>query len=208
MSSAAFSYPAYVALRAQSHVLGDLLAFESTYMNATIHMQAQRVQVEMVSGNYYSVLGVQAQRGRTIQASDEQGPGTGAVVVISDGLWERAFNRSPSVIGEMVKVNDAPLTIIGVTPPGFTGAKDVQQSPQLFIPMSMQPLVRPMTVKAARLASTGQPYPDALSDPDLWWVNIMGRTQAGMSDSTAQATLDGELGAMVRTTIRAKTFRG
>jgi len=58
-------------------VLGDLLAFESTYMNATIHMQAQRVQVEMVSGNYYSVLGVQAQRGRTIQASDEQGPGTG-----------------------------------------------------------------------------------------------------------------------------------
>jgi len=75
--------------------------------------------------------------------------------VISDGLWERAFNRSPSVIGEMVKVNDAPLTIIGVNPPGFTGAKDVQQSPQLFIPMSMQPLVRPMTVKAARLASTG-----------------------------------------------------
>ena len=204
MSSAAFSYPAYVALRAQRHVLGDLLAFESTYMNATIHMQAQRVQVEMVSGNYYSVLGVQAQLGRTIQASDEQGPGTGAVVDISDGLWERAFNRSPSVIGETVKVNDAPLTIVGVNPPGFTGAKDVQQSPQLFIPMSMQPLVRPMTVKAARLASTGQPYPDALSDPDLWWVNIMGRTQPGVSDAAAQAELDGELGAIVRDTMRVR----
>jgi len=99
--------------------------------------------------------------------------------VISDGLWERAFNRSPSVIGEMVKVNDAPLTIIGCEPPGFTGAKDVQQSPQLFIPMSMQPLVRPMTVEGGATRQYWQPYPDALSDPDLWWVNIMAARRQG-----------------------------
>jgi len=194
VTSAVFSYPAYQQLRADSRVLGDLFAFKSTYMNATIHMQAVRVQAEMVSGNYYSVLGVRTQLGRTIQPSDDESPGRGPVVVISDSLWEREFARSPSVLGETIKVNGAPLTVIGVNSRDFTGAKNVQQSPDLFIPLTMQPLVQPRSDGGSWLAS-----------PEQWWVSIMGRAQPGVSDAAAQATLDSELSAIVRATMPVRT---
>jgi len=193
VTSAAFSYPVYEQLRAESHVLGDLFAFKSTYMNATIGTQALRVSTEMVSGNYYSVLGVQAQLGRVIQPSDDAAPGRGPVVVISDSFWERAFGRSPSVLGETIKVNGAPLTVVGVNPKGFTGAKNVQQSPDLFVPLTMQPLVQPR--------SDGGSW---LSSPEQWWVNIMGRAQHGVSDRSAQASLDGELSEVVRATMAVR----
>ena len=201
VSSSVFSYPAYQQLRAGKPVLGDLIAFQRMYMNATIDGHAQRVQAELVSGNYYAVLGVRMQVGRPIQPSDDQVAGRGAVAIISDGLWERQFGRSPSVVGETIKLNDVPLTIIGVNPGGFTGAKDVQLSPDVLIPVSMQPLVHPITVKAARMANGGQSYPDALADPDYWWLNIMGRAQPGVTDAGAQATLDGELSAFVRSAM-------
>ena len=190
LASSAFSYPGYQQLKSQSRVLGDLIAFKSTFMNATIARQAQRVQAEMVSGNYFPVLGVRAQLGRLIQPSDDAQPGSGAVVVISDSLWERDFNRSPAAIGESIKVNDAPLTIVGVTFKGFTGAKNVQQSPDLFIPLTMQPVVQ--------LSSGGG---SLLNKPEQWWVNIMGRAQPGVPDAAAQSMLDGELSAIVRATM-------
>jgi len=71
VTSPVFSYPAYQLLRARNSVLGDLLAFRETGMNATIGQDAQRVLVEMVSGNYYPVLGVQPQLGRAIGPSDD-----------------------------------------------------------------------------------------------------------------------------------------
>ena len=193
VTSSVFSYPGYQQLRSQSNVLGDLFAFKNTYMNVTIRMQAERVQVEMVSGNYYAVLGVRPQLGRLIQASDDAAPGQGAVVVISDELWDRAYNRSPAVLGETIKVNDAPLTIIGVNPRGFTGAKNVQRSAELFIPIAMQPLVQPR--------SGGGSY---LNNPEQWWVNVMGRAQPGVSDTAAQAVLDGKLSGIVRATMTVR----
>jgi len=190
VSSSAFSYPGYQALRSQSQALGDLLAFKNTDMNVTIRQQAQRLQTELVSGNYYQVLGVQAQLGRLIQPTDDAGPGQGPVVVISDGLWEREFGRSPLVLGQIIKANDTQLTIIGVNPKGFTGAKNVQQSPELFIPLTMQPLVLPNSGDRSWL-----------SNPTVWWVNIMGRAQPGTSDQAAQAALGGLLTAIVRATM-------
>jgi predicted permease len=188
-SSSVFSFPAYQQLRAQTAVLGDLFAFKQTYMNATIHLQAMRVRVEMVSGNYYSALGVQPQLGRLIESSDDH-TGQGSVVVISDGLWERQFNRSASVLGETIRVNGVPLTIIGVSPRGFSGLKDVQYAPDLFVPLTMQPLVQPR--------SDGGSW---LNSPTQWWVNIMGRMQPGTTETAAQAALDGQLGAIVRSTM-------
>jgi len=200
-ASTSFSYPAYRELHAQNRSMGDLFAFKVTGMNATIRQEAQRVQTEMVSGNYYGELGVRPQLGRPIQPSDDAAPGQGAVAMISDGLWQRVFAHSPSVVGETIKLNDIVFTIIGVNPKGFTGAKNVQQSPDIFVPLAMQPLVHPLTVKAARLANAGQSYPDALSDPDDWWVNVMGRARPDVSDATSQAALGGQLNAIVRSTM-------
>jgi predicted permease len=208
VTSTSFSYPAYRLLRDQNHSLEDLFAFKLTGMNATVHNDAQRVQTEMVSGNYYSALDVRPQLGRAIQPSDDAAHGQGAVAVISDSFWERMFNRSPSALGEVIKLNDTPLTIIGVNPKGFTGAKNVQQSPDIFVPLSMQPLVHPVTTKAATLANGGIAYSDALGDPNFWWVNVMGHKRQGVSDATAQAVLNGQLAAIVRGTMPVRKNEG
>ena len=116
-----FSYPVYEHLRAQNTVLGDLLAFHATAANATVGDNAERVLLHEVSGNYYEVLGVRAQIGREIRPSDDM-PGSPAVAMISDAFWNREFARSPAAIGRSIKINDVPVTIIGVNPKGFTGA--------------------------------------------------------------------------------------
>jgi predicted permease len=190
VTSTAFSYPAYQQLRAQNQSLGDLFAFKRTGMNATIRGEAQRVDTEMVSGNYYEQLGVQPQLGRAILPSDDRLPSQGAVAVISDGLWKRAFGASPAVLGQTIKLNDAVMTIVGVNPKGFTGARSVMKSPDVFVPLSMQPLIDPHTSSGSLLASTRE-----------WWVNVMGRAKPGVSDAAAQAALDGQLGAIVRGTM-------
>jgi predicted permease len=190
VTSSSFSYPAYLQLRANNHVMQDLFAFKETGMNATIGGNAQQAQVEMVSGNYYSVLDVRPALGRAIMPSDDAVPGQGAVAVISQGLWERAFGSSPSAVGQVIKLNEVPLTVIGVNPRGFTGAKGTQQSPDIFVPMAMQPLVSPHG-----------DYGSLLVDTKEWWVNVMARVKPGVPDATAQTALDGQLNAVVRATM-------
>ena len=162
-------------------------------MNATIHGSAERVDNEMVSGNYYAQLGVVPVLGRGIVPADDAKPYAGAVAVISYGLWERDYGRSPDVLGQTIRVNDTPVIIVGVNPKGFTSAADVQSAPDVFLPLSMQPHVSPKPRKL-------QP----ILDPDLWWVNIMGRTKPGVPDVTAQAALDTQLAAAVRGTMTVK----
>ena len=191
--SSVFSYPVFQQLRANNRVLEDLFAFKNDSMNATIRGTAERVNSEMVSGNYYTQLGVVPVLGRGITLADNANPYAGAVAVISYGLWERDYGRSPDVLGQTIRVNDTPMIIVGVNPKGFTSAADVQSSPDVFLPLSMQPHVSPKPRKL-------QP----ILDPDLWWVNIMGRTKPGVPDVTAQAALDTQLAAAVRGTMTVK----
>jgi predicted permease len=189
-----FSYPVYEQLKAENRVLDDLFAFKDTGMNATIRGEAQRVQTEMVSGNYYEGLGVRAQLGRSIQPSDDSAPGQGAVAVISYRLWERAFGRSPAALGQIIKLNDVPLTIVGVNPRGFTGAGSTLSSPDVFVPLAMQPLVAPVILY-------GSDEPSLLASTSEWWLNVMGRVKPGVSEAQAQAALNTQLAAIVRATM-------
>jgi predicted permease len=193
LTSNIFSYPVYQQLRAHNQSTQGLFAFKETGMNATVRGIAQRVQVEMVSGNYYSQLSVRPQLGRPIQPEDDSVDGAGAVAVISEGLWERAYGRSRAVLGQTMVVNQAQMTIVGVNPRGFTGAKSVQMSPDIFVPLSMQPLISPMQEKVP-----------ALEDPNFWWVNIMARTLPGVKDAQAQAALNVQLSAAIRATMKLK----
>ncbi len=98
-SSNSFSYPAFQQLREDNRVLDDLFAFMSTSTNANIRGDAMRLRTEMVSGNYYQALGVRPILGRAIQPSDDIAPGQSPVAVISYGMWEREFGKSPAVVG-------------------------------------------------------------------------------------------------------------
>lgn len=190
-TDANFSYPVYEQLRAQNHVLGDLLAFRATAVNATVGDYAERVLAHEVSGNYYDVLGVQPQLGRGIRPGDDTA-GSEAVVVISDAFWTRAFARSPAVLGQSITLNDIPVTIVGVNPKGFTGAASTlpSQTPDVSVALAKATLVTP--------SSTGRNW---LMDPTSRAINILGRATSEVSDRTAQAALDTQFSAIVRAIV-------
>ena len=193
IAAASFSYPAFEQLRRDNHVLEDLFAFKNVgTMNATIDGNAQILQGELVSGNFFDQLQVQPQLGRLILPDDDR-IGAPTVALISAELWQRAFGSSPAVVGRTIKVNMVPVTIIGVAPSGFTGAESVQSSPDLFLPLSSQPLVEPRGKNGSLLGA---------SSPQIWWLNIMGRARDGVADISAQAALDTSLSAVVRSTLR------
>ena len=194
MVGSVFSYPVYQQLRAHNQVLPYLFAYKEDGVNATIRGNAQRATVAMVSGNFYAGMGTQPQVGRAIQQSDDETPGAGAIAVISEGVWEREFGRSPAVLGQTITVNQVQLTIVGVNSRGFTGAKNVQVSPDIFVPLSMQPLIDPKGKNGS-----------LLNDSELWWLNVVGRAKPGVSDAQAQAALDVELAAATRATITVKS---
>ena len=184
-----FSYPVYEQLRAHNQVLGDLLAFRATAVNARVGDNAERVLAQLVSGNYYEALGVQPQLGRGIGLSDDAA-GSEAVVVISDAFWARNFARSPSVLGRSITLNDIPVTIVGVNPTGFTGAASTlpAQTPDVIVALGQGPVVTP--------SSTGRNW---LMDPESRPINILGRAKPDVSDQTAQAALDTQFSTIVRT---------
>jgi predicted permease len=188
MTSSVFSYPVYQQLRAHNQVLGDLFAFKETSMNATMHGDAQRVNADMVSGNFFAALEVQPQLGRAIQASDDTS-GSGNVALISDAVWQRDFGRSPAVLGQTITLNQISLTVVGVTPRGFTGAKGVMESPDVFVPLALQPVIDPKGKHSL------------IGDRDMWWLNIMARSRPGINDRAAQAALDLQLRVAIYSTM-------
>jgi predicted permease len=197
-TSTSFSYPVYQQLRKQSSAMESLFAFKPLdRQTVTVDGHAEAVEAEMVSGNYYSSLGVRPQLGRGIQESDDGSPGSGPVVVISDRFWMKEFARSASVIGKTILVNVTPMTIVGVNPRGFTGAYSAQGTPDIFLPFSMQPIVAPQNFSGSASSSL-------LTNTGEWWVLVMGRMKPGLSDRTAAASLNVALDAAVRATMPVK----
>jgi len=192
MTSPEFTYPVFEQMRKENRSFEALFGFKDVQINATIRGNAQRVQAEMVTGNYFSGLGVRPQLGRAIQPSDTAVIGSGNVAVISDGLWARDFGRTPSVLGQAITVNQTTLTIVGVNPRGFTGAVNPQFSPDIFVPVSLQALIFPLPMQTSSL----------LVDPDIWWIEIMGREKSGVIDKDVQAVLNAQMQAAFRATAK------
>jgi predicted permease len=193
-TSSSFPYPVYVEMSKHPAGVESLAAFKDDGMNATIRGTARRVNVCMVSGNYYSAIEVRPQLGRPIQPSDDAVPGAGSAVVISDSLWNREFQRSPQAIGQTITLNQQQLTIVGVNPPEFTGTKSVLFSPDLFVPMSLEPLLRTQRNKQTDLAN-----------PNFWWVNVVGRVQPGTPVSAAEAGMKVQFEAAVKSLVTIKS---
>ena len=192
--SPSFSYPVYEQLRAQTQVLGALLAFHVTAVNAAVGDDAQRVLVHEVSGNYHSVLGVKPQLGRALAPTDDTAASQ-AVAVISDDFWEREFGRSPAVLGRWIRLNDVPVMIVGVDPKTFTGAASTlpSQAPSVTVALAKATIVTP--------SPDGR---DWLADPTARVVSILGRTELGVNDSTAQAVLETQFSAIMRVAVPAR----
>jgi predicted permease len=126
-----------VDLREQADVFENLAAFDQTVLNASGESEAERLRGFVVTGNYFDVLGVRAQLGRTLQPSDDQ-PANAAPVVISDSLWQRRFSADPAVVGKTLRLNDKLYTIVGVTEPSFRGLR-LGLPPEFWLPTTASP---------------------------------------------------------------------
>src|SRR5439155_20743678 len=96
----------------------------------------------MVTGNYFQVVGVCAEKGRVITPEDDLTLGAHPVVVVSHGLWQRRFGGEQNIVGRQMLLNGHNFTIIGVAPPEFGGAQ-LGVVRDLYVPMMMQAIVRP-----------------------------------------------------------------
>jgi predicted permease len=178
-----FSYPTFKQLCDHNQVFSGVLAFRGLEnLDFDVNDHAGLAKGQAVSGNYYSVLGVNTILGRTITPADDQVTGGGPVAVISYGYWTERFNRDPSAVGKAIVLNGSPFTLIGVTPPEFFGLEP-GDSVDVSIPISMVAKVRP------DWAATGTPY-SVLSAPFRNWLHLMARLKSGVTEERALANSD------------------
>ncbi len=171
-----FPYRVVREMQQRQNALDDLIAFKDvSKLTANTGAEAEAVDGELVSGNFYSGLGARVIAGRPITHSDDR-EAAPAVAVISDVYWSRRFGRSADALGKTIHVNGVPVTIIGVNAPDFHGAK-ADGTPELFLPITLQPQVIP-----DRGGSL-------LGRDNFWWVLMIGRLKRGVKEGEAQAGL-------------------
>jgi len=174
--SNALSYPMYQDFRDKNQVFQGMFCRHGEVMSASFEGRTELVSAEMVSGNYFPVLGVGAALGRVFNASDDLMQGGHPLAVLSFGYWKTRFGGDRGVIGKKIVVNGYPLTIVGVSEQGFNGVEP-GNSPQIRIPITMQDSMPP-----------GQTFLQ-LSNRRRRFIQVFGRLKPGMTIERAKAGL-------------------
>ena len=164
----------YLDYRDRNATLEGLAAVQVVSVGLRIDRETEHGFGQIASGNYFSLLGVPAARGRVLSASDDR-PEAPAVVVLAYAFWRQRFVAAPDVIGRTLSINDRPFTIVGVAPEGFTGILKPLTG-DFWVPLSADTVLRPALDPGARL--------DSLS------LHLVGRLKPGVSITRAQADLD------------------
>jgi predicted permease len=160
--------------------LSDFFAFAPIdELTAVVDQQAEIIKGQAVSGGYYAGVGVQPVLGRGITNEDDK-PGAAPVVVLSHQIWQERFGANPAVIGQPLKLNKQSFTIIGVTPPAFTGTLQVDYHPAVTIPLAGEPLLQ------GENSNLG-----TANTPGVWWLNLMGRLKPGATYEQVRDSLNG-----------------
>jgi predicted permease len=170
-----FSYPNYRDLRDRAQVFTALAAHQATPVSLATGDEPQTANAELVTGDYFTVMGTGAALGRTLQPADDVSEGGHPVAVISDALWRRNFGASPDILGRVLHINSHPFTIVGVMPPSFRGSY-AAYSADLWVPLAMHGQIRPRGLSRERRG---------------WgWLSGTGRLRQGVSLQQAQADVD------------------
>jgi len=137
------SYPIYQDIQQKAAPFSEVLCRRLVAASVSVDNQTERVQLELVSGNFFTMLGVRAAAGRVFNSQDDDRTFLGhPVVVLSYDYWDTRFSRDPKIIGKKILVNNYPLTVVGVSAPGFAGL-DPAISPQIRVPILMEPAMIP-----------------------------------------------------------------
>src|SRR5262245_20157176 len=178
--SRSFSYPGIKILREYDQVTTGLVAFTPVRLGVSIAGQTEPAALgHLVSGNYFSVLGVRPAFGRLFGADDDRAPGAHPVAVISHSYWRRRFGIEPSILGKTISLAGMPFTIIGVTPPEFFGVV-VGASPDIFAPVMMAPHFMDASQRSGSIL-------EAIGYRNF---NLFGRLKPGVTEAQAVAGLE------------------
>ena len=172
-----FTFQQYVLIRDSNQVL-DMAAYSPVRLNVTIDGQAEpTTDGQLVSGEYFRLLGVRPAAGRLLGPDDDRTPYGRPVAIISHGYWRTRFGLSPDVIGRELTLSGRPFTIVGVTPREFFGV-EVGAAPRIFVPVTMQPVVMPTAE-------------NLLDRPinRVSWLRPVARLKAGVTIAQAHAAL-------------------
>jgi putative ABC transport system permease protein len=192
-----FSYPEYVSYRDHNTVLSGLAAFAGGQMTlagkgatASGDDAGETLQALMVSGNYFSLLGIGAERGRMFVAEEDQTPNARPVVVVSHDLWQRRFGGDSNLVGTQLALNSVQYTVVGIAPESFTGT--TPDAPDVWVPMMMAGNVRPGAhvledQNERSLQLVGRLAPGAGREQAQIQLSVLARNLAAPGDSAGRA---------------------
>ncbi len=175
------SYPEFEQLRLHNSVFSGMLAAQSDVSDLDVFpgvnpaAQSVKAHTELVSGNFFHLLGVQPIMGRVFTSDEDRVPGANPVTVVSYGYWQREFAGNPNIVGSSIRVGQGVFQILGVAPPGFRGIL-VGSDTDFWFPITMQGQVLP-----------GRNY---LTPRDTLWLQVMGRLSPAVSRKAAEAGIN------------------
>lgn len=177
-----FSYPMYEYLRDHTPEYEQLAASQTNRPDLSVRRAgtgaAESFTGEMVSGNYFSVLGLRAAAGRLISAEDDR-PGAAPVAVMSYRAWQEKYGRDAGMIGNSVTINGIPMTLIGIAPPGFFGDRLEADPPDFWMPIALEPAMYREN--------------SLLHLPNVAWLYLIGRLRPGAQPPAVSAHMTAEL---------------
>ena len=184
-TSRSLAYPFFRELAKQTDLFDTVFAFAplgSDRRNTTLAADggAERIDGEMVSGEYFRGLGARPAIGRLLTADDEQGGAQ--VAVISHAYWSRRFGADPGILGRPITINHLPFTVVGVTAPGFFGVQP-GRAPDVWVPMLNLAELVPWGFRPANT-------PSLLDVRGYWWAQVMARLRDGVDERAARTRAD------------------
>jgi predicted permease len=193
-NSTSFSEVTFEALRQRSDVFEELIAYVPLSFSRGVAVRHGELPEEAagteVSGNFFSGVGVRMQSGRGFTLADEKDHSS--VVVISYDYWTRSYARDPGVLGQTLYVKGVPMTVVGITAPGFKGVEPLFAT-DFWIPLQDRPELNAWGTPT----DTNKTY----GSPKWWFLLMMARLRPGVTSTQAQQALAGTFGAVVKETI-------
>jgi putative ABC transport system permease protein len=170
----AISYFMYKDYRERNEVFEGILCRRGEVVNVGYESGTERAEAELVSGNYFEVLGVAPALGRVFTLGDERAPGADPVVVLAYDYWRNRFSGDRAILGQSIRVNGFPMTVVGVAQPGFEGVS-LGFRPRLYVPVTMKKQVTPSW--------------DDLENRRSRWLQVFARLKRGVSREAAEASI-------------------
>lgn len=189
----AISHPMFRDFQAQNQVFSDMFCRFPFSASLSFGGQAERVNLELVSGTYFSTLGLNPYLGRVFTLEDDRVPDAYPYIVLNYDYWKTRFSSDPAIVGKTLTINNNNMTVVGVLQPGFDGV-ELGRSPKLFVPIMMQKEI-----------VVGIPE-DMLKERRNRWVNAFGRLKPGITREKAQASLQPLMHSMLEMEVKEKAF--